>query len=274
MGESRSSNGVVNDPLTVGSGEFLPFEFPLAYFLEKHGYDVTYCSNADLLSPDRGLKTKCYISVGHDEYWDIRHYKSVVAMRDAGVSLLFLSGNAVCWVSPFKPSSDGRPNRIIFRGGPYGADYKYAVHREKEHGPFPERGPDEGFLMGARNISPVNGGGDWVCAKPDHWIFEGTGMEKGRSHSRSDRLGISRRPARYPRSGSGRRGHGPARWNRTTTMDGHRLSRTQRQLRLQCLNHLLGPGASAPHPATRSPGRTGRVPTAPTNASSGSRTTC
>ena len=42
------------------------------------------------------------------------------------------------------------------RGGPYGGDYKYAVLREKENGPFPERGPDEGYLIGARNIEPVN----------------------------------------------------------------------------------------------------------------------
>ena len=46
-----STTGVVNDPLTVGSGEFLPFEFPLAYWLEQHGYDVTYCSNSDMLTP-------------------------------------------------------------------------------------------------------------------------------------------------------------------------------------------------------------------------------
>ncbi|MCR4416039.1 MAG: hypothetical protein NUV77_26790, partial [Thermoguttaceae bacterium] len=171
--------GVVNDPLTLGSGEFLPFEFPLAYFLEQHGYDVTYCTNSDMISPDHGLKCKCFISVGHDEYWDIRQYESVVKMRDAGVSLLFLSGNAVCWVSPLRPSTDGRPARIMFRGGPYGGTYKYAEQREKAHGPFPHRGPDEGYLMGARNVDPVNGGGDWVCTKPEHWIFEGTGMKKG-----------------------------------------------------------------------------------------------
>ncbi|MEZ0386531.1 MAG: N,N-dimethylformamidase beta subunit family domain-containing protein, partial [Verrucomicrobium sp.] len=29
------------------------------------------------------------------------------------------------------------------------------------------------------NIDPVNGGGDWICEKPDHWIFNGTGMKKG-----------------------------------------------------------------------------------------------
>lgn len=178
-GREAQFDGVVNDPLTFGSGEFLPFEFPLAYWLEQHGYDVTYCSNSDMLSPDRGLECKAFISVGHDEYWDIRQFRSVEAMRDAGVDLLFLSGNSVCWVAPYSSSSDGRPNRVFFRGGPYGADNDYAVNRERDHGPFPERGPDEGLLMGARNVEPVNGGGDWIITKPDHWIFEGTGVEAG-----------------------------------------------------------------------------------------------
>ena len=31
----------------------------------------------------------------------------------------------------------------------------------------------------ARNIDPVNGGGDWVCLQPEHWIFAGTGMARG-----------------------------------------------------------------------------------------------
>ncbi len=180
-GREAQYTGVVNDPLTVGSGEFLPFEFPLAYWLEQHGYDVTYCCNSDMITPDRGLKCKTFISVGHDEYWDIRQFRSVETMRDAGANLLFLSGNSVCWVTPYRDSSSGEPQRIIFRGGPYGADQEYAVNRERDHGPFPHRGPDEGLLMGARNVEPVNGGGDWVITKPEHWIFEGTNVRKGES---------------------------------------------------------------------------------------------
>lgn len=180
-GREAQYSGIVNDPLSVGSGGYLTFEFPLAYWLEQQGVDVSYCSNSDMIAPDRGMKCKAFISVGHDEYWDIRQFNSVVAMRDSGVNLLFLSGNAVCWVSPFKPSGDGRPNRVIFRGGPYGGTNQWAELRSQQHGPFPERGPDEGYLMGARNLRPVNGGGDWTCAKPEHWIFEGTGMRRGDS---------------------------------------------------------------------------------------------
>ncbi len=178
-GKEAQFTGVVADPLTFGSGEFLPFEFPLSYWLEKHGYDVSYCSNSDMLTPDRGQKCKVFISIGHDEYWDIRQFESVTKMRDSGVNLLFLSGNSVCWVSPFRDSSSGNPNRIFFRAGPYGAQNDYALERIELNGPFPEHGPDEGLLMGVRNVRPVNGGGDWVITKPDHWMFEGTGVKKG-----------------------------------------------------------------------------------------------
>ncbi len=170
---------IFDNPQTFGSGEWLCFEFPMGYWLEQQGYDVSYCSNSDMLTPERGLKCKAFLSVGHDEYWDIRQYESVVAMRDAGVNLMFFSGNSVCWVSPYRDSFDGRSNRILFRGGPYGGEYQWATLREKQHGPFPHRGPDEGYLMGARNVDPVNGGGDWVCTKPDHWLYRNTGMKTG-----------------------------------------------------------------------------------------------
>ncbi len=175
---------IYENPQSIGSGEWLCFEFPFAYWLEKEGYDVTYCSNADMVDPAyaKPNRFKAFLSNGHDEYWDIREYNNVVKLRDTGTNILFFSGNSVCWVTPMTPSSDKtNKNRIISRGGPYGGEYKYAVDREKNHGPFPHRGPDEGYLMGSRNVDPVNGGGDWICGKPDHWIFKGTGMKKGDS---------------------------------------------------------------------------------------------
>ncbi len=177
-GRQSQFNGVVNDPLSFGSGEFLSFEYPLSYFLEEHGYDVTYCSNSDMITPDRGLKCKAFISVGHDEYWDIRQFQSVSKLKEEGVDLLFFSGNTALWVTPFRDSAEGNPNRIIFRAGPYG-DHEWSKERIKLYGPFPEQGPDEGLLMGVRNVRPITGGGDWTIVKSDHWMFEGTGIKQG-----------------------------------------------------------------------------------------------
>ncbi len=178
-GRQSQYDAIVNDPLSFGSGEFISFERPFSYFLEQHGYDVAYCSNSDMITPDRGLKAKAFLSVGHDEYWDIRQFRSVEELKEKGVNLLFFSGNSICWVSPFSKSKSGNEVGRIFRGGPYGAQNDYAVGREKDNGPFPERGPDEGLLMGVRNIEPINGGGDWTIVKPEHWIFKNTGIKKG-----------------------------------------------------------------------------------------------
>ena len=49
---------IYENPQSLGSGEFLCWEFPLAYWLEQHGYDVTYCSNADLLTAERAAKCR------------------------------------------------------------------------------------------------------------------------------------------------------------------------------------------------------------------------
>ena len=90
------------------------------------------------------------------------------------MNVLFLAGNAISGVTPFRASSDGRPNRIVHRAGNYGGP-----DRARDDGRRRVVGPDEGLLMGARNVRPVNGGGDWIVALPEHWIFEGTGMKKG-----------------------------------------------------------------------------------------------
>ena len=172
---------IYENPMSVGSGEYLCWEYPLAYWLEKYGYDVTYCSNSDLLTPDRAAKCKAFVSVGHDEYWDLRQYHSVKSILDGGVNGLFLSGNSICFVSPFQPSSDGRPNRIISRAGRYGG-LSDEEKQDDRMGPFPiNDAPNENLIMGARTITPFNGGGDWICTNPGHWIFTGTGMKAGDS---------------------------------------------------------------------------------------------
>ena len=169
---------MMGPPTTLGSGEFLYWEFPLCFWMEQHGYDVSYCSNSDMITPERGLACRTFLSVGHDEYWDLRQYQSVRRMIDSGVNVLFLSGNSVCYVSPFMPSSDGRGGRIISRAGRYGG--LNAAEIAAGMGPFPiEDAPNENLLIGARTTIPFDGCGDWVVTRPEHCIFEGTGMKKG-----------------------------------------------------------------------------------------------
>ncbi|HLF35460.1 MAG TPA: N,N-dimethylformamidase beta subunit family domain-containing protein [Cyclobacteriaceae bacterium] len=145
------------EPLTNGSGEFLMTEFPLAFWLEKEGYDVTYISQLDAHEDGQGLlRAKIWMDAGHDEYWTQQEFDNVMKARDAGVHMDFLSGNSVSGKVVLLTGSDGRPNRGI----------RYV-----------DEPLDDVNLMGVTSYGV--GLADWTCAAPDHWAFEGTGMKKG-----------------------------------------------------------------------------------------------
>ncbi len=149
---------IVDAPQSVGSGEFLLWEFPFCYWLEAEGYDVTYCSNLDVsLAPELLRSCKAFLSVGHDEYWTRAMYDHLLAARNRGVSLGFFSGNTLCWeVELFPNSATGAPARVYRRTRLF---------------------PDEPALMGTKSYG--SGYGDWVVSQPGHWIYEKTGMAAG-----------------------------------------------------------------------------------------------
>src|SRR4051794_7538693 len=170
---------IFDNPLSQGSGEFLLWEFPLAYWMEQHGYDVAYCSNSDVhADPTTPLRAKGFLSVGHDEYWSREQFDHMCAAVEAGVNVCFLSGNTCCFVTPFAASSAGAADRTITRAGRYGG---IRPGEEKWMADLPVEAPNEASLIGAQTVTPFNGSGDWTVTRPDHWIFAGTGMKKGDS---------------------------------------------------------------------------------------------
>lgn len=144
-------------PMINGSGEFLLWEFPLAFWLEKEGYDVSYISNLDTHNDREGLlRAKGFLSVGHDEYWTQEMLENVSYARDQGVNLLFLSGNSVSGKIYLNPSSTGQADRVFGRIQFF---------------------DEEAELMGAKSYGV--GLAPWTCVLPEHWIYEGTGLQKG-----------------------------------------------------------------------------------------------
>jgi len=169
---------ILDAPQSQGSGEFLLWEFPFVYWLEREGYDVTYISNTDTHADIKNIsRAKAMISIGHDEYWSLEQFNHVKQAVADGLNVGFFSGNTCCFVTPFAPNSAGVPNRSFTRAGCFGG----ASQAEKEYGmgPFPLEGPDEREIIGARTIIPFNGAGDWIVSDESHWMFDGTGMKKG-----------------------------------------------------------------------------------------------
>ena len=170
---------LVKNPKSVGTGEFLLWEFPLSYWLEQQGYDVSYISNVDTHTRGPALqRTKGFISVGHDEYWTRAMYDNVSAARDVGVNLAFLSGNSVWGMVPLLPSGTQQPHRVMHRAGKFlGEELSRLLSKRKGWSSTFPAGPDGALLMGGRTAGI--GGGDWTCTHPGHWLYEGTGMQQG-----------------------------------------------------------------------------------------------
>ena len=170
---------LVDRPSSVGSGEFLLWEFPLSYWIEQQGYDVSYISNVDTHTDGPGLqRAKGFISVGHDEYWTREMYDHVGAARDAGVNLAFLSGNSVWGVVPLLPSAQGQAHRVMRREDKFlGPELSKMLDERRGVAAKYPAGPDGALLMGGRTAGI--GGGAWTCTNAGHWLYEGTGMKNG-----------------------------------------------------------------------------------------------
>src|SRR5918912_3318205 len=109
----------------IGAGEFLTnlqpsgetysggWEYNMVRWLEREGYDVTYCTDIDT-HENSGLllSHKAFLSVGHDEYWSWQMRANVENARDHGVNLGFFAANTCYWQIRLEPSpANGAANR-------------------------------------------------------------------------------------------------------------------------------------------------------------------
>jgi len=172
---------ILDAPLSTGSGEWFLWEYPLAYWLESQGYDITYVSNHDTHADPRGLcRAKGFLSVGHDEYYTKAMYQNLRKAIEEGLNVAFLSGNTCCGRVEFDSSARGGANRVFERVDYFGPRDAGMMKRFPSMAAFPYQSAPEALLLGARsNVPPCTGGGDWVCTTPEHWIYEKTGMESG-----------------------------------------------------------------------------------------------
>ncbi len=104
-----------NRPLTIDgvSGGFGSYdsvwhgEYPMVYWLEENGYDVSYFTDVD--SSRNGsliLNHKIYMDCGHDEYISGQQRSDIQAALAAGVNLAFMSGNEIYWKTRWANSLD------------------------------------------------------------------------------------------------------------------------------------------------------------------------
>ena len=183
----------VYDGTTFWGAGWRNWEQPFVAWAEQAGYSLDFAINGDLeFHHDILEHYRLVLSVGHDEYWSSPmrdHLESYIA---AGGNVAFFSENVMWW--QVRSQDNGRA--LVCWKGAYRQDpvYQTGDHRKLStlwcHRLINR---PENYLTG---VSFAYGGyagffdqfvdepGAYTIHRPDHWIFEGTGLK------RHDLLGV------------------------------------------------------------------------------------
>jgi hypothetical protein len=194
----------------MGAGDFLlgsdggplgGWEYCMVRYLERQGYDVTYCTNVDTHENANLLLThNTFLSIGHDEYWSWQMRSNVQAALNQGVKLGFLGANDCYWEIRFETSlltgaSDrtvvcykGTPDSTVSAGtlDPYYSDsdptndYLITVRwRDTLTNSTRVALPEEQLIGTMYDYGADSIMGDIVVTNPSNWLFANTGLSSG-----------------------------------------------------------------------------------------------
>ncbi|MCB1098297.1 MAG: hypothetical protein KDN22_22180 [Verrucomicrobiae bacterium] len=171
------------------SSLFSNWEQGFVEWVEREGIRLAYAANSDLeFRPEVLENRRLVLSVGHDEYWSAPMRDHLEGFIGAGGNVAFFSGNTCCWQVR---SEDGGSALTCWKQNYqmdpiYGAREGYAALSSLWSHHLVERPENQitgvGFLWGGYHRSHgqyMDGSGAFTVHRPDHWLFEGTGLKRG-----------------------------------------------------------------------------------------------
>jgi hypothetical protein len=180
----------------AGSAGWPDWELPFVEWAEREGYRLDVATNADLeehpglLSASSGYRLM--LSVGHDEYWSGPMRDTVEAFIARGGNVAFFSGNTSLWqVRLEDPSPEGPATTMVGFKGQFKEDPCYDTARAAELTTIWSDhllGRPENLMTGVSfnrggyhriGKRVTNGLGGYTVYRPDHWLFDGTGIGYG-----------------------------------------------------------------------------------------------
>lgn len=173
-----------------GSGHFFAshdigaaaWECNLVRWLEREGYDVSYCTSLDVHArANLLLNHKAFVSMGHDEYWSYPMRINVERARDLGVNLAFLASGISFWQVRFEPSTvDGTPNRtmVCYKSladpvSSTASNYLTTIQWRF----LPVLWPEHEMVGVGYDSFGLDA--DLVVNDPNHWLFANAGVQTG-----------------------------------------------------------------------------------------------
>ncbi|HEY7477933.1 MAG TPA: N,N-dimethylformamidase beta subunit family domain-containing protein [Actinomycetota bacterium] len=180
-----------------GGAGWFQYERPFLHWAEANGYRLDVAIGQDLEGdPDLLTGHRLHLSVGHDEYWSWGMRDAVDAFTAAGGNAAILSGNTCFWQVRFEDDLRAMTG------------YKYRASEDPVLGTADERfltGPWSDRRVGRPETSTIGltftrGGysryglgapratGGYTVHRPDHWLFEGTGLRYGDTFGAADAI--------------------------------------------------------------------------------------
>lgn len=169
------------------ASQFSRWELPFVQWAERNGYQIDYAANSDLeFRPEILMNYKLVLSVGHDEYWSGPMRDHLETWIGKGGNVAFFSGNTCCW--QVRSEDNGRALTSFKQN--YHADPVFQAHDFKNLSTawshhLLKRPENEltgvGFLWGGYMRSHgqfMDGKASYTVHRPDHWVFEGTGLKR------------------------------------------------------------------------------------------------
>jgi hypothetical protein len=213
----RSNRHSLDRPFPLdGTGSWLLRSQQFLQWVDREGLNVDFCGQWDVVqNPELLSRYKCIIRVGHDEYWSTEELEALHAYWQAGGNIAFFSANNIYWRIRYE--DDGRTivcykNAASWPPGTTEKEGRDPVHWEQPeldtdlfvNLPDPIRAmalelrgvagtgmvnfmwkenndrwwPGQ-FTVGERALGLSSGHGGFTARYPEHWIFEGTGLEQG-----------------------------------------------------------------------------------------------
>ena len=170
-----------------GAGDFLANEYPLIYWAEEHGLDVTYWTDLTISQhPSLLSQHKAILSLGHDECWSLKERQAVEnANRQQGLNVVFFGASPVL-------------RHVRLQASSFGPDREEVDYRNSQEDPLYGHGNPLEVTGNTWASPPASWSGDqfvgetysgytltgvpaqsFVVADGSAWIYRNTGLHAG-----------------------------------------------------------------------------------------------
>lgn len=173
-----ASSVSLDRPLSTRGGveETLQLDVACLRFMERNGTDTDYMVDVDSQdNEDIYDGRRLVVMSGHHEYYTDRMRQRLHDAINNRTNVALIGSNALYWKVRLEDSEYGK-NRIV-------VCYKNGGDPNKENptGLFRNHGSHEAQFFGVAydHVIDAKAVDDWVVSDPNHWAFEGTGMQKG-----------------------------------------------------------------------------------------------